>query len=143
MTNFKKRIRLPGKRDKQWLVFILPTAFALFLILAAASKIMLSLEVSSADVVVWCLLSGIAAAVLCGFGYADLKLAFGWSLAGVIAGILFMMYVFTRDIEMRGLVGLVSGAQLAFIFFIIGVNLQMLNYLRKKKREGSYGTDRK
>ncbi len=45
-----------------------------------------------------------------------------------------MMYVFTRDIEMRGLVGLVSEHSW-HSFFIIGVNLQMLNYLRKK-REG-------
>lgn len=143
MINFTKRIRLPGKRNKQWFVLIPPTAIAIFLILAAASKTMLSIEISSADIVIWCLISGIAAVVLCGLGYADLKLAFGWSFVGVIAGILFMMYVFTRDIEMRGLVGLISGAELAFIFFIIGVNLQMLNYLRKRKREGSYGTDRK
>lgn len=126
---------LPEKRDKKWFLFMPPIIAIMMAVFFGTSKLLLHISIAKTDVIIWLFLSFIASAILCGFGYAGLKSAFLFSIVGILAGIVYMSYVFTRPIEARGIVGLVSGVQLAFIFIIIGINVQMLQYLKRKRRE--------
>lgn len=125
--------RLPKKRDKQWLMLIIPITLVICSFIALLSKIELSFSICSADIVIWIMIAAIAAGVICGFGYAGLKIAFKTTVIGIIAGIIFMAYVFAQPIENKGIIGLVSGVELTVIITIIGVNLQMIQYIRKKR----------
>ena len=126
------------KRDKRWIKLAAPVALMILMLLSVISQVQLGFRAGSADYIVWMTLALIGTAAICGFGYANLKVAFGFSVAGVLAGIIMMMYVFTQPVAQRGIVGLVSGAELAFIFFIAGINAQMIHYLMTKRRR-AYG----
>lgn len=134
MNQVRRKKGIPGKRDKRWFLYMLPIMVIMVIAFALISKIQLQLSITTADLGIWIILSFISAASICGFGYAGLKTAMTTSVAGVLAGIIFMSYVFSQQIEAKGLVGLISGAELAFIFVIVGINLQMLQYLMKKRR---------
>ena len=127
---------VPGKRDMRWMLLILPLAACIWVVLAAVSMPMLQIRLTGTNSVIWMVLALIASISICGFLYAGLKISAGACVVGVLTGIIYMAYVFTRNIEGRGIVGLVSGAQVAALFFLIGVNIQMLCYLmnRKSKR---------
>ena len=112
---------------------MIPFILSVTAILTGITHFMLMIPISRADLVVFGLLSLIAAIAVCGFAYAGLWIACACSLAGVVSGIGFMTYIFTKPIEWVGIVGLVSGVQLAFIFFLIGVCIQMLCYLSNKR----------
>lgn len=134
MNLFFAKKWLPGKRDKKWFLLMPPIIVTMVALLAVISKIQLQLTISSADIVIWAVMGFLAAAFICGFGYADLKVALAFSIGGVLAGILFMIYVFAQPIEAKGIVGLVSGIELAFIIIIVGINAQMIRHLMKKRR---------
>lgn len=125
--------RLPEKRSKQWLMLIIPMACVICGLIALLSKVELSLSISSTDVGIWMFISVIAAVLICGFGYAGLKIAFQMTVIGVVAGIIFMAYVFAQPIETKGIVGLVSGVELTAIIAIVGVNLQMIHHIRRRR----------
>jgi len=77
----------------------------------------------------------VASVAICGLGYAGLKFASLSSALGVFFGIVYMSHVFiSGDMELKGLVGLLSGAQLAFIFFMVGINGQMIAHLINNRR---------
>ncbi|MGI6030372.1 MAG: hypothetical protein ACOX7F_02605 [Eubacteriales bacterium] len=103
------------------------------MLLAGISMLMLHMRPGVADIIVWGMISMIAAAAVCGFMYAGLHLAAGASVLGIISGLAYMVYVFCQPVEWRGLVGLVSGVQVAFICFLIGINAQMILYVVKKR----------
>lgn len=122
-------------RDRRWLALFLPMTAILWLFIGGCSKILLDFRVSSLDAGIWLLMSFVASFAVCGFAYANLKIAFGFSAAGVIVGLAFMAYVFTRPIAAAGLVGLVSGAQVAFLFLIVGINIEMLRHISMRRRK--------
>ena len=126
------------KRSKRWFLYIPPLMLVTVGIMAGLTCGILGTSLHSSDLTIFLVLSFIASAAICGFGYAGLYIAAGSCLAGLAAGLLFMAYIFTRPIQWAGIVGLVSGVQLAFIFFLIGVCIQMLVHLSKKRRE-TYG----
>lgn len=134
MKNFFKEKWFVRKRDKRWLWLMVPVAVMIWGCMAGLCGICLHLAASVSDRVIWALLAGIMSLALCGFGYADMKIAFGFTAAGIAAGLLFMAFVFSRQIAYRGIVGLVSGMELTFIFFITGINVQMVIYLMKRRR---------
>ncbi len=129
---------LPGKRDKRWLMYIPLLMILIISVLSALACGILKISIHSSDLVLFAVLAFLASASICGFSYAGLYIAAVSCLTGLAAGILFMAYVFTQPVQWAGIVGLVSGAQLAFIFFLTGVCAQMLYYLSKKRRR-SYG----
>lgn len=135
MKRFDWRGLFERKRDKRWLMLMLPLAAAIWSTFAALSCIQLQLHPNRTDVVIWMFLAAILSAALCGFGYAGLKFAFGFTALGVMAGIGFMAYVFIRPVAHKGIVGLVSGMELLAFFFLVGINVQMLSHLRKKRFE--------
>ncbi len=124
------------KRDKRWLIGMLPLAAVIWSVFAALSGILLRLRPNRTDMVIWLFLAVILSAALCGFGYAGLKLAFGFTALGIVAGIGLMAYVFTRPVAYKGIAGLVSGMELTVFFFLVGINVQMLGHLRKKRFGG-------
>lgn len=134
MKNFFKEKWFAEKRDRRWLMLIAPIALVIWMLFAWISWLQLGVKTSGTDVFLWMLLAFIMSAVLGGFGYANLKIAFGFTAAGIFAGLGFMAYVFTRQVAYRGIVGLVSGVELTFIFFVIGINIQMLHHLMKGRR---------
>lgn len=71
---------------------------------------------------------------MCGAFYAGFRLMGAVCAAGIPAGLIYMAYVFSSDLEYRGIAGLVSGAQLAFIFFLCGALAQMLKYLASRRK---------
>mgnify|MGYP004676242707 CR=1 FL=1 len=77
----------------------------------------------------------LAVAAVCGAFYAGLRIMGAVCAAGIPAGLVYMAHVFGSDAEYRGIVGLVSGAQLAFIFFLCGALAQMLHYLASRRRK--------
>lgn len=123
------------KRDRRWLICIIPVAVTAACIIAVTVHIMLGVAFNLSDSLIYLVLSLIASISICGFGYAGLFVASGACLAGLVLGIVFMAYVFTRPVEWAGIVGLVSGAELAFICFLVGVCFEMLLYLHNKRRK--------
>ena len=129
-----ERCRRLGRRDPLWL-FLIPAAAALLTIaMAVSSALLLKVAPSAADFVIFGALSFVASAAVCGLFYAGLNAAGALSAFGTAAGLVVMCCVFSRPIELRGVVGLVSGAQTAFLFFLLGINIQMIQYLIKKLR---------
>lgn len=131
------RMWIPGKRDKRWLIAIVPCAAVVCAALAAVSALSLQLHPGAADILLWAFLSLVAAGAVCGCGYAGFRIAALAGLAGVAAGIGTMAYIFAQPIEWRGIVGLVSCMQVAFLFFLVGVNAQMIFHFIQKKRRHS------
>lgn len=123
------------KRDLRWLICIIPVAATVTCIIAVITHMMLGVAFNLTDSLIYSVLSLIASIGICGFGYAGLFVASGFCLTGLVLGILFMAYVFTRPIKWAGIVGLVSGAELAFICFLIGICFEMLLYLHNKRRK--------
>lgn len=131
----KKREAFFAKsRDTRWLALLLPVAGFLFLVLAVLFQTQLQFKATSADYVIWGVLAFLAAFAVCGFGYANLKLAFGCTAVGIVTGLVCMVYVFHQAIPYPGISGLVTGTEWMVIALIIGVNLEMLLHLYKKKR---------
>ena len=124
------------KRDKRWLFLCIPLAGALFMLIALVSRALLGLTPSVADGALWLFLSCAASALLCGFGYANLKLAFGFTLAGIASGLIAMVYVFAQPIAQKGIVGLVTCVELGAVFFLVGVSVQMLSHLARSNKGG-------
>lgn len=129
---------IPGKRDKKWVLLFFPAALIFFAMLASLSAAVLKVRLGGFDLLIMAAMALIAAAAVCGFGYAGLKIAFACTLAGVAAGIILMVYVFCQPVEWAGIVGLVSCAQAAFLFFLAGINLQMIWSAVRKRREVSW-----
>lgn len=123
----------PGKRDKRWLALIPVMTLTLITVLLVMSKAMLGLNVGMADIFIWGVMALIASVAVCGFFYAGLTIAGSACMIGVAAGIIFMAYVFAQPVEWKGIVGLVSGAQLAFLCFLVGINAQMVRYVVQKR----------
>lgn len=126
---------IPEKRNKYWLIAVIPLAVVIMFLLAGISCIMLSIRLSVMDAVLFGVISTIAAAAICGFGYAGLRIISGSCFIGTFAGVVFMAYVFLQPIEWVGVVGLVSGIQLAILFFLVGVNAQMISRIVSKRRK--------
>lgn len=125
---------VPGKRSKTWLFLFLPIAFIIAFLISGISIMSLKVSLGSMDILIVAAISLIGALSICGFGYAGLRIAFMSCLMGILAGIAFMTYVFNRPIQWAGIVGLVSGAQTVFLFFLVGVNLQMISAMVKRRR---------
>lgn len=130
--------RLPGKRDKKWLIAIVPLAIGIGAVLAGFSAVMLDMQPAAADAAIWMTMALIASIAVCGFCYAGLKIAAAACVMGVIVGIGHMAYVFAQPVDWRGIAGLVSGAQAAFLFFLAGINLEMVCHVRKKRGGNPY-----
>lgn len=127
---------LPVKRDRKWFIMMLPAiALALALFILIASSRLLDFTPGRFDFIVAVSLALVGAVAICGFGYAGLKFAFACSALGVVSGLSYMSHIFMNgDMELKGLVGLLSGAELAFIFFLVGINGQMVIHVIKKRR---------
>ena len=125
---------IPPKRDKRWFLYMIPIILIMMAVFTITSKVQLQFEITGVEIKIWLFLSTISAAILCGFAYAGLYLALAASAAGIVSGLVFMSYVFAQPIEAPGIVGLVSGVELAFIFMLVGVNIQMVRYIIKKGR---------
>jgi hypothetical protein len=125
---------LPGKRDKKWL-YVLPVMAGIFCsILAGVSTATLCFQITVNDILLWGGSSLAASVAVCGLFYAGLSIAGVVSFIGILAGIVHTCFVFLQPIEWRGLVGYVSGVQLAFMFFLTGINAQMILYLWNKRK---------
>jgi hypothetical protein len=84
------------------------------------------------DLIVCGSMAAIASIMICGFFYAGLYIAATAAVLGAVSGIAFMAYIFVQPIDHRGIVGLSSAAQMAFIFFLVGINSQMVFHWVKK-----------
>lgn len=122
------------KRDKRWLIVLPVTAGVIWGVIAGATRLLLGISPSGADAMLWTALSLVAAAAICGLGYAGLRAASICSTLGTTVGLAYMSYVFAQPIAYRGIVGLISGAQVVLLFFLAGVNVQMVCYLIRKNR---------
>lgn len=127
--------RLPQKHDWRWFLMIPVMAALIMVVMGASSYFILDLRASSTDLFIFGLLALIEAGVVCGLLYSGLRIAGGISLTGVILSLIAMIYVFLQPIEYRGLVGLVTGIELAFVCLLIGINIQLLNYLIQKRKK--------
>ena len=87
---------IPAKRSRVWLFLFIPVSVIIALLIIASSILSLKLSVGSMDILIITIISLIGSLAICGFGYAGLRIAFISCVAGVIAGILFMTYVFNR-----------------------------------------------
>ena len=125
---------IPEKRDKRWFLYMIPIVVIMMAVFSVTSTVQLHITITGTEIKIWLFLSLISAAILCGFAYAGLHLALIGSAAGILSGLVFMSYVFAQPIEAPGIVGLISGVQLAFIFILVGVNVQMIRYIIKKGR---------
>lgn len=125
--------RMPGKKDKWWITVFSWLSLCFFITIAGLSHFLLDMHVSMADAVLWIAMAIAASAAVCGFFYAGLRIAATMSLLGALSGIGCVGYVFMQPVQLRGIVGLVSGMQLAFIFFLVGINAQMIAYIISKK----------
>lgn len=104
------------------------------LTLGGLSIAMLELQVTRLDILLWFISALIASVAVCGFFYAGLFIAGTASFIGISAGIIYMGYIFLQPIEWRGIVGYMSGAQLAFLIFLAGVNAQMIRHVWNKRK---------
>lgn len=134
MNKLQGRTWFLPKRDRRWLIALPVTAGGIWSVIAGAARVLLGLSISGADALVWTGLSLTAAAAICGLGYAGLRAASVCSALGTAAGLAYMAYVFAQPIAYRGIIGLVSGAQVVLLFFLAGVNVQMICYLMRKNR---------
>lgn len=125
---------IPAKRSRVWLFLFIPVSVIITLLIIASSILSLKLSVGAMDILIITIISLIGSLAICGFGYAGLRIAFISCVAGVIAGVLCMTYVFNQSIQWPGIAGLVSGVQTAFLFFLVGVNLQMISVMLKRRR---------
>ena len=125
---------IPEKRDMHWFLYMIPIVLVMMAVFTVTSKVQLHIAITGTEIKIWLFLSVISAAIVCGFAYAGLHLALTGSVAGIVSGLVFMSYVFAQPIEAPGIVGLVSGVELAFIIMLVGVNVQMVRYIIKKGR---------
>lgn len=125
----------PAKRDRKWLI-ALPAAWLLLTIfILTISSHLLNFTPGTFDLALSSAVSLVGAVAVCGFGYAGLKLASLCSALGIISGLLYMSHIFIHgNMEFKGLAGLLSGAELAFIFFMVGINGQMIAHMINKRR---------
>lgn len=120
------------KRDIRWFLLI-PIIFTIIsLIMFISIKLFLNITPTLLDMGIIIVLSLLASAFISSFFYMDLKIAAYISIAGCISGIGYMLYIFIQPIDFNGIVGIISGVQLTFIFFLVGVNIELLRYLIKK-----------
>jgi hypothetical protein len=129
---FKLLHLLPGKRDKKWLFGIPLLTVAIWAVLTGITTLILGLSMGALDIILCASMAAIASIMICGFFYAGLYIAATAAVLGAVSGIAFMAYVFMQPIDHRGIVGLSSAAQMAFIFFLVGISAQMIFHLRKK-----------
>lgn len=125
----------PGKRDRRWFAILLITWGLLFAFTLTAASYFLNFTPGKLDFGVCGGLTLIEALAVCGFGYAGLRFASLCCAFGAVSGFIYMSHIFINgNMELKGLVGLMSGAQLAFIFFMVGLNGQMIAHLMNKRR---------
>lgn len=122
-----------GKRSPKWFFVLPPLWLVICGSITGASILFLEFHPAKIDLAIFSGLSMVAALAICGLGYAGLRLAAAITFTGVVAGLFYMSHIFIAgQMELKGVIGLISGAQLAFIFFIVGLNGQMIAYLINK-----------
>lgn len=125
----------PGKRDRRWFLMLPVIWVTLVVVILIVSSSLLDFFPGKLDFAVSGALGLVAAASVCGFGYAGLKFASSCCAVGIISGIFYMSHIFMNgEMELKGLIGLISGAQLAFVFFLVGINGQMISHIINKRR---------
>lgn len=122
------------KRDTRWFLLIPVLCISMSAVILTIIKLLLGIHLSGLDVAIVLGLSTVAAIAVCGFFYAGLKIAAYSCVTGCFAGIVYMAYVFMQPIELKGVVGIVSGVQIAFICILFGINAQMISYLFKRRK---------
>ena len=126
---------LPGKFSRRWFAVFPAMALAVAAVIGALARVSLRISPGGAELFIWTVMAALASAAVCGAFYAGLRIMGAVCAAGIPAGLVYMAHVFGSDAEYRGIVGLVSGAQLAFIFFLCGALAQMLHYLASRRRK--------
>ena len=125
---------LPGKFSRRWFAIFAVMTPAVAAVIGVLARVYLGISPGGAELLIWTVMAALASAAVCGAFYAGLRIMGAVCAAGIPAGLIYMAYVFSSDLEYRGIAGLVSGAQLAFIFFLCGALAQMLKYLASRRK---------
>ncbi|MCX7921505.1 MAG: hypothetical protein N3B21_05745 [Clostridia bacterium] len=126
---------LPAKYNKAWFVILLIYTTIIFCCFYVPRLFILNTAAETEEALRTLLLSFIISFVVCLFGYLGKRFIFSFTTIGVIAGLIAMIYTYTRKTGWEDLIGPIMFLELTLIGFALGLVLEIVFYMiRKNKR---------